>query len=117
MKFWFFARTTDRDYLYVRISSNSKEVGFNIKEIDKIKIEKVKSSLFTEFHKQQSYSIYTARIDIKGVKYYLIQEDEIILKQSVFFTKDMLKKLPLINPNMSNSNIIKTSYAEWKKII
>lgn len=117
MKFWFFARNTDQEYLYVQISNNNtNEIGFNIGEIKKLKIQKLKVSLFTEFHKLSSYNIFLARVDIKGAKYYIIEKEEVILKESSFFTKDMLKKLPIIESSTNKTDIIKSCYAKWRKI-
>ncbi len=117
MKLWFFARNTDYEYLYIKIPNNNiNEKGFNIKEIDKIQILKLKASLFIEYHKQSSYSLHLAKVDIKGAKYYISERDEIILKESSFFTKDLLKKLPIIESNTTNTNIIKNAYAKWREI-
>ena len=117
MKLWFFARNTDQEYLYVQISNdNTNEIGFNIGEINKLKIQKLKVSLFTEFHKFSSYNIYLARVDIMGTKYYIRERDEVILKESSFFTKDMLKKLPVIKSSTNKTDIIKSCYAKWREI-
>ena len=117
MKLWFFARNTDQEYLYVQISNdNINEIGFNIGEINKLKIKKLKVSLFTEFHKLSSYNIYLARVDIMGTKYYIRERDEVILKESSFFTKDILKKLPVIESSINKTDIIKSGYAKWREI-
>ena len=117
MKLWFFARNTNQEYLYVQIpNNNANEIGFNIKEIKKIKIQKLKVSLFTEFHKLSSYNIFLARVDVRGTKYYIIEKEEIILKESSFFTKDMLKKLPIIESSSNNTNIIKKCYTKWREL-
>lgn len=118
MKLWFFARNTDQEYLYVQISKhNATEVGYNIKDIKKVKIQKLKVSLFTEFHKFSSYNIFLAKVDVRGPKYYIIERDEVILKESSFFTKDMLKKLPVIESSQNNTDIFKKSYTKWRTIV
>lgn len=117
MKLWFFARNTDQEYLYIQISNNNtNEIGFSIGEINKLKIQKLQVSLFTEFHKLSSYNIYLARVDIRGSKYYIKEREEVILKESSFFTKDMLKKLPVIESSINKTDIIKSCYAKWREI-
>ncbi len=116
MKIWLFARTNSYEYLYIKISNNAiKEFGLSIAEINKLQIIKIKSSLFNEFYKNSSYNIYNARVEIKGAKYYFLETHEIILKESTFFTKDELKKLPLVDSSLNNTDIIKTCYAKTRE--
>lgn len=115
MKIWFFARTTDQEYLYLKVSNNAaKEVGLSITDINKLQILKVKASLFNDFYKNSSFNIYHAKVKIKGTKYYFFETHEIILKESAFFTKDELKKLPLVDSNLNKTDIIKTCYTKTR---
>jgi hypothetical protein len=114
MKLWFFARTDESEYLYIRVNSYSQnEIAYDVADINKLGIFKVKSILFDDFAKKSKEQIYISSVNIKGNKCYFHEEDEIILRESSFFAKDILKRLPKIPSNIGKTEIVRECYKHW----
>jgi hypothetical protein len=118
MKIWFFARSEGHECLYIKINSYAaKELALTIAELNKLSIQTISASLFNNFVTNSSEEIYFARVCIKGNKYCFIEDDAVTVKKSAFFTRDLLKNLPVVKDNAGKNEIIRSCYLNWKNLI
>ena len=115
MKLWFFARTDESEYLYIRVTDfYCTEIPLNTVQINKLPIFKVKSFMFNDFAAKFPDGLYASKVIIKGGKYCFKQGEEIVLKESSFFLKDIFKKMPIIDDTMSKMDIVKACHKKWE---
>jgi hypothetical protein len=108
MKLWFFARTDESEYLYIRISDfYCTELSLNTLQVNKLPIFKVSALLFKDFVSKFPDGLFAAKVISKAGKYCFKQSEEIVLKESSFFTKDIFKKMPVIPKDTNKLDIIK----------
>jgi hypothetical protein len=111
MKLWFFARTDESEYLYIRVTDYyCTEISLNTIQINKLPIFKVKSFMFNDFAAKFPDGLYASKVITKNGKYCFKQGEEIVLKESSFFLKDIFKKMPIINGGMAKLEIIKACH-------
>jgi hypothetical protein len=116
MKLWFFARTDQAEYLYIRVTDYyCTEISLNTLQINKLPIFKVKSFMFNDFVAKFPDGLFASKVITKNGKYCFKQGEEIVLKESSFFTKDIFKKMPLVNDTMAKLDIIKACHKNEKE--